>query len=384
MTIAEPPQTSLQPYVEDAADNDDDTVAIVDAPPHAPSPPRPAVAVPAQPVNVFDFLVNDETPNASKVALSEPKAQMCMVADAPPLFKSATASPEIPNDADSFQDFDADVDDDDYSYVEVPVPTREYEEYRTPAPKAITYKIPQETTSTDKKRKRQVEELDLTQARRPSQELDEEMYDADPSEHPVLHSGLTGGLNRLLASSKFPPSPEYSAGSGPDPSPLSPVKRKRISAIGNGVTIEKVRGRKGNTAGQLVKVRKVRRSSDESRPRKHHRSHKHRDHDEHDEHERPKRAMKAIEYHRTESPDANNGNQLIVYRNHAEMFMSFVNKGPESESGCSMNKALKRYHRERGNHGLGKQEAEKDLWKSLRLKRNDRGEIVLLLGSKMN
>ena len=301
-----------------------------------------------------------------------------MVAHAPPLFKSATASPNDTDHPDAYQDSD----DDNFSYDANPVvPTREHEEYRTPASKVVTYKLAKETRSTDKKRKRQVEELDLTQARRPSQELDEEMYDAEPSEAPVLHSGLTGGLNRLLSSSKFPPSPEYSAGSGPDPSPLSPVKRKRASVMGNGVIIEKVRGRSGNNAGQLVKVRKVRRSSDESRPRKHHRSHKHRDRD--DEHERPKRAtMKAIEYRRTESPDANHGNQLVVYRNHAEMFMSFVTKGPESESGCSMNKALKRYHRERRDHGVGKQEAEKELWKSLRLKRNERGEIVLLLGGK--
>ena len=366
--------------MEDVPEIEDGIITVIDAPLQAPSPPHPTAAVLAQPVNVFDFLVNDETPNASKVALSEPKEQMCMVAHAPPLFKSTSPSPTDADHPDAdHPDAFQDSDEDNFSYDANLVPTKEYEEYQTPAPKAITYKVSKETRSTDKKRKRQVEELDLTQARRPSQELDEEMYDADPSETPVLHSGLTGGLNRLLSSSKFPPSPEYSAGSGPDPCPLSPIKRKRASAMANGVTIEKVRGRSGNNTGQLVKVRKIRRSSDESRPRKHHRSHRHRDHDEH---ERSKRVMKAIEYRRTESPDANNSNQVVVYRNHAEMFMSFVTKGPESESGCSINKALKRYHRERGDHGLGKQEAEKELWKSLRLKRNERGEIVLLLGSK--
>jgi cell growth-regulating nucleolar protein len=72
-------------------------------------------------------------------------------------------------------------------------------------------------------------------------------------------------------------------------------------------------------------------------------------------------------------------NQMVLYQTRAELFMSFVNKGPESERGCSMNKTLKRYHRERAamGVGLGKGEEEKKLWRSLRLKRNDRGEIVL-------
>ena len=69
-----------------------------------------------------------------------------------------------------------------------------------------------------------------------------------------------------------------------------------------------------------------------------------------------------------------------MYRSQAELFLSFVTKGPESESGCSINKALKRYHRERGEHGADKTEAEKELWKSLRLRRNERGEVVLLMG----
>ena len=56
-----------------------------------------------------------------------------------------------------------------------------------------------------------------------------------------------------------------------------------------------------------------------------------------------------------------------------------MTKGPESESGCSVNKALKRYHRERGEKvGAEKQVEEKELWKSLRLRRNERGEVVVM------
>ncbi|KAK3100955.1 hypothetical protein LTR53_018693, partial [Teratosphaeriaceae sp. CCFEE 6253] len=68
---------------------------------------------------------------------------------------------------------------------------------------------------------------------------------------------------------------------------------------------------------------------------------------------------------------------IINYTSKAELFLSFVNKGPDSEKGCSMNKALKRYHRERDVRSDEKDDDNKDLWKALRLRRNDRGEIVV-------
>jgi cell growth-regulating nucleolar protein len=73
--------------------------------------------------------------------------------------------------------------------------------------------------------------------------------------------------------------------------------------------------------------------------------------------------------------------QMVVYKPRAELLLSYINKGPESERGLSMNKALKRYHRDRNAVGVGlsKGEEEKELWRSLRMKRNDRGEIVLFL-----
>jgi len=78
----------------------------------------------------------------------------------------------------------------------------------------------------------------------------------------------------------------------------------------------------------------------------------------------------------------NNNDKALILHNpnmatmvsHAEMFMSFVTKGPESERGCSINKALKRYRREKGGGA-----EEKDLFKVLRMKRNERGEIVLFI-----
>ena len=384
--INEPPPVARQPYVEDVPEMEDGALAVVAAPPQAPSPPPSAPPLQAsQPLNVFDFLV-DETPNASRLSLPGSEEQMQMVAHAPPLFKSATPSPQE-KESEHFEERG-------YAYGEDSVKAKTRSSYRTPAPKAPTYKAPRDTQSTDKKRKRQVEDLDLTQARRPSQELDEEMDidDGDDAGPPLLHSGLTGGLNKLLSSSKFPPSPDYSGSSGADIITVSPGKRPKAAASTAGsVKVDKMRGRNANR-GQLVRVRKVRRTSDESRPRKHHRAHRSsREHDEPPA--RPRRAVKAIEYHRSLSPDGSTGaaaglppppQQLVVYRSRAEMFLSFVNKGPDSETGCSINKALKRYHRERGEHGADKTEEEKQLWKSLRLKRNEHGEVVLLLGDRVS
>ena len=301
---------------------------------------------------------------------------MQMVEHAPPVFETSRQSTseledddeEEEDEEDELHEYDQAFEENGYSYGVDPI------QVQTPAPRYFPsgsreslYELDgSERKSTDKKRKRnQIEELDLTAARHLSQEADEIMADAPP----VLHSGLTGGLNRLLSKSKFPPSPDYS-GNDNEPNALSPVKRtKKIS-------LPKERGRKALSA--LVKVRKVsstRRASDESRPRKHHRSH----HNEDTNSEHPKRKLKAIEYHPETSADPDQ--QLVLFRSRAELFMSFVTKGPESDHGCSINKALKRYHRERGERGLGlgKAEEEKALWKSLRLRRNERGEVVLLL-----
>jgi len=321
---------------------------------------------------------------------------MQMVEHAQPIFEISRRSSYSSRD-ERDMDYDDSYDAKGYSYGEVPVPIIHPTAYETPAPKPRQNGLnrdsyheveiePRSQKSTDKKRKRQIEDLDLTQARRPSQELDEVMLDADAGP-PVLHSGLTGGLNRLLSKSKFPPSPDYSGSDGTEPSPVSPVKRPKQQ-----ITVEK----RGRTSSALVRVRKIRRPSDESRPRKHHRSHKHDRHSDETHHshahahvrthsERPKRALKTIEYpghshSNNTSQEDERQQQLVLYRTRAELFMSFVTKGPESDKGCSVHKALKRYHRERGETGLGlgKVEEEKELWREVRLRRNERGEVVVI------
>lgn len=308
-------------------------------------------------------------------------------------------------DSGTDHEYDSAFERDGYAYGHKPVPSNaslKQIEYKTPGPKNASYASQgslyeldgAERKSTDKKRKRHnVDDLDLTAARPPSrQELDSVMLDAPA---PVLHSGLTGGLNRLLSkSTKLPPSPEYSNSSQQDNrSPPTVVKRtKRVITTVDG---EKVRK---NSSGALVRVRKIptsRRPSDESnRPRKQPRSSKEDADYQRDIHPN-KRTPKAIEYHHR-PPSSTRGDRqqqqqnpqsMILYHHssRAKLFLSFINKGPESEGGCSINKALKRYHRERGtgergsgSGGLGKQEEEKELWKSLRVKRNERGEVVIL------
>ncbi|CAD6587313.1 MAG: hypothetical protein ASARMPRED_003059 [Alectoria sarmentosa] len=365
--ISEP--TSHAPrkaYIEDAPDEDTgNAISIVNAPPAAPTPPSAIPPAQNQPVNVFDFLVS----NASKTSLHGTKESAQILEQSPSI------------SANGHQDAGLGIYDETYekhgfTYGIDPVPVakeRPRVEYFTPAPKSINAQNPitdsynledSERRATDKKRKRvHAEELEFTAPRRLTRESDRMMADAPPA---ILHSGLTGGLGRLLTKSKFSPRSELSNG-GRDPP--SPVKRTIKPAVK-----EKDRGRKAESV--LVKVRK-RRSSDESRPRKQRRSHHDSDrHSQHSHHDRPKR--KAIEYHTQHSAD-DSQQQLVLFKTRAELFTSFVTKGPDSEQGYSLHKALKRYHRERGDEGLGLEKAdeEKELFRALRLRKNDRGEIVV-------
>ncbi|KAL8995875.1 MAG: hypothetical protein Q9169_004483 [Polycauliona sp. 2 TL-2023] len=408
-----PTTSSLVPrkaYVEDALDGDtENAITIVDAPPEAPTPPPAVSAKNTQPVNVFDFLVNENTPNASKISLGGSHAQMEMKPHARPLFN---ANPLSSSDSGTDHEYDLAYERHGYAYGTDPIPatsTLKRIEYQTPASKSQSHTSVSrdshiyeldgaERISTDKKRKRTpVEELDLTAARPSSRHQSADLMMVDAPTPLLTHSGLTGGLNRLLSTKstsndKRPRSPEYSTTNDihqQNPSPPSPVTRKkRVITTLDGDKVRKTE------SGALVRVRKgtgSRRASDEStRPRKQHRLLTENGEDRHrregstttsSSHPAKRNGVKTIGYHPTSTSSTNGqtaANQMIVYRTRAELFLSFVNKGPESETGCSMNKALKRYHRERGERGLGKQEEEKALWKSLRVRRNERGEAVIL------
>lgn len=332
--------------------------------------------------------------------------------------------------------------------------------------------------SLEKKRKRgHVEDLDVSAANsaasseRYELEGDTMMADAPENTPALAHSGLTGGLNRLLSSSEFPPSPDYSdeketalirhnhpAGTA---NPMSPMKRTRhnredanrssrdkqrennglglsikgragrvLSMISAGGTSNSLVGLSGtnNDEKALVKTRRRTSSSEDGqthregersrdrRPRKHHKVHgkhttasmphsnrhpsesrssnrsKRRVSGPIERNESRPRSLKAIEYRKIDDndesgsdSDRNRGgdSQMVVFgseerqKKRAENFLNYIQKGPESERGCSMNKALKRWKRDVSGRREEKEEEEKELWKSLRLKKNDRGEIVV-------
>lgn len=355
-----PPQAMAQPaYVEDVPDefgawrdyeqrSDDDGHSPIDPLPEAPTPPAAAEAN----VNVFDFLVANPTPSASNLSL--PATNPVQLSDETQLVR-------FDYDAHALDHFD--MDDGMIQYDSGPVPTH----FQTPAPKGERKKVKdgERDVKKDKKRKR----LHI--------ETDQIMTDAPP----VLHSGLTGGLNRLMSRpSVFPPSPDYSGGDVAE-TPASPLKkskskhhRSKGTEIGNTLMAMITAGSKPKPT--KVKSKSKKRSSSSTSATTKKKSQKRL--------EAPKE-QKLLEYRPT-SKDSKEGDapshngQLVVYKPAAEHFLSFVNKGPESERGCSVNKALKRFHRERNDTAgttLDKLMEEKELWRSLRMKKNDRGEIVL-------
>lgn len=354
-------------YVEDAPDEDEHNSHVSIVEPSMPLAPSPPPAVPGfnasqDPVNVFDFLVGGETPNGSRLELTAPEP-VPMIEDVPEEnHDRGLVRVRFDQAGESLTDL--------VEYGSGPVYT---EHYQTPAPKSERERERRKEKKdrehsregkTDKKRKRlHVETHDLVGRG------DQIMTDAPP----VLHSGLTGGLKGLLSRpSVFPPSPDYSGGDF-DASPGSPLKKTKHSKRGR----ERGRGRvdtiSNNIMSLITSTPSREHSEDRPRRKKHHR---HRE-----ESERPSRKM--IEYIPMDgqviAEDGDSRNQVVVYQPRAELLLSFVNKGPESDRGVSMNKALKRYHRERHANGvdLSRAEEEKELWRSLRMKRNERGEIVL-------
>ncbi|PQE12597.1 LYAR-type C2HC zinc finger protein [Rutstroemia sp. NJR-2017a BBW] len=375
-------------YVEDIPDEYDQN-----AMPEAPSPPSAAPAFGSQAqapeaVNVFDFLV-PETPNASRVELpaadevmddSEPERQleqenenqhepMNLGDDAD--ISGAENQPSTDLVRVRFEDKNQSLTGL-VEYGNEPVASGE-NAFQTPTPKAIEWKPQKEhkkdkkdhaEKKKDKKRKRlHVDTHDLS-----SREGDEVMTDAPP----VLHSGLTGGLNKLLSRpSIFPPSPDYS-GDAAEHSPGSPLKKTKHAKRSSRPRHRESLG--SNFMSLISTKQSSRENSQDRRKKRKHRAHK--------STERTTRKMLEYKPMANGTDDSSPGeNQMIVYKPRAELLMSFVNKGPNSERGVSMNKALKRYHRERTSVGLalGKGDEEKELWRSLRMKKNDRGEIVLFM-----
>jgi cell growth-regulating nucleolar protein len=262
------------------------------------------------------------------------------------------------------------------------------------------------TTKKSGKRKRsQPEDLDLSRIRAyTAPGGDVAMTDVTT---PSLHSGLTVGLSRMMMARSaaggfpFPPSPDDSIEDleGEERErlePRSPLKRtKHSGSKERGRSREKGR-EKNHGEREHRRVKKSRRESDQSK--KHGRWERRRPRGRSMSPPKEKepmsllgKALKAIEYHPASSngarvardePRPHDGNAMILHpstaTSRAETFMSFVAGSSlveNSERGCSVHKALRRWHREKGN--TSKTQEEKELWRDLRLRVNDRGEIVL-------
>ncbi|KAL7909294.1 hypothetical protein GGI35DRAFT_376634 [Trichoderma velutinum] len=336
---------ALQPFVEDASEDKEyeswhEYEDRSRPPPEAPTPPS---AADDDHVNVFDFLDNSQTPTASNVSHARDR-KAPDASDSTSLVRYETKSGELLEPALMDRDGEPLV-----QYGTGPVPTASL---ATPQPKTERRKSKDGDAKKDKKRKRL--HVDVTG--------DQIMADAPP----VLHSGLTGGLKNMMRPT-FPPSPDYSGDNIADLSPTSPLKKTKHSRHHKSHHHHQTSNSLfGMISGPPPKTK----SSKHKSSSKKHSSHKH-----------EKKEPKLIEF-RPGSKDGNKENldgQMIVFKPRADVFLSFVNKGPESERGCSMNKALKRFHRERQAAGSSspKGKEEKELWRSLRLRRNDRGEIVL-------
>ena len=428
-------------YVEDAPDVD------TGAPPPVPSPPPAAAAQNTEAVNVFDFLVEGDTPEAPRTSARGPNEQMSLNKYAPKVLTESNGDRPSRSDRrkSKEQPDDRHYEERGYSYGEEPIEPGSYTaangsllslEYMTPAAKATRAQLEEmrrpghsrtdSGNTSEKKRKRA--ETDL--------EADAMMIDVPTSniENPGLaHSGLTGGLNRMMSNdegyfgsqprqSEREPSRSTRRSKAADPP--SPLKRSRHSKddAGLGISIKGRAGKvmsmvgeafapgalksaqNGNRKGDLALVRTRRDSSsqegsqprnnrDNGNQRKKHKVHSHPHGSRSARHEKSNRRdhgtaesprsgqQRAIEYHRDSHSDSDSehqhGHSQMVVFGRVESFLSVVTKGPDSTQGYSFNKALKRWHRDREIPARSKADEEKELWRSLRLKRNERGEVVV-------
>ncbi|PWY69508.1 hypothetical protein BO70DRAFT_365764 [Aspergillus heteromorphus CBS 117.55] len=432
------PHGHRAPYVEDANDTDN--------PPPAPSPPLAGAGktsgAPAadgnKPVNVFDYMVAENTPNASKVSLGGSKEQMKMVANARSVFEPSDSLARVDTDADEeSKAYDVAYEENGFSYGTGPIKesgkvANASVEFMTPAPKKKkdrSREAKASATTSEKKRKRRTEDHDMEDADTPMMEAPSSVVN-HPGTPMLNHSGLTGGLNRMLRSPSVDDEGREDHPRRRYQDPSSPIKRTRrdekegngdaglgismksraerlVSSMfgGSSVSGSSVNSREPSAKagrhedGRSKKLPKVRTasngqstSSDASKSKR--KSSSQTDGD------RPSRRLKQVEY--SESRQGDDGREVVVYqqstvpdglqREMAAHFMSLVTKGPDSTRGFSMNKVLKRFHRDftdeyDGDRGRDQGDSradrerriddEKELWRTLRVKQNERGEVVL-------
>ncbi|KAL5614721.1 hypothetical protein BROUX41_004816 [Berkeleyomyces rouxiae] len=323
--------------------------------PVAPVPRSVSVTEEKKEVNVFDYFVGQATPTASTVSRDNELVRFRNVDDddndtvlpepADIVLPDATeAGPRLP-----------------------PVPEAPVMSYETPAPKPHKSSKHREPGSkTDKKRKRpHVDSIDTSIANTPG-----------------LHTGLSVNMKHLMRSN-LPPSPELSGGDTSGNSPSSPLKKSKqhpgIFDTLMGTIKPKHKSKEASESPKSSKTHspktKTKSKSKAKEPTKKTTSHRH----------HQKTAAKLLEYNKEhdKKSDKNvaNEGQIVLFNNSCARTFLGILEQTDNDHGYSMNKALKRYHREISKDKGKPQKAleDKELFKSLRLRRNDRGEIVLFV-----
>ncbi|EXJ65407.1 hypothetical protein A1O7_01748 [Cladophialophora yegresii CBS 114405] len=448
-----------QAYVEDVAD--------AETPPHVPTPP-PAVPDSSNRDSVFDYMVDDgDQAGTPQISFAKDKGEMSMKHSAPSIFTNSRPSSRNGEEHRHSKEYE----ENGFTWGTEPVLPRGMLdmngsslslEFMTPAAKDAKSRLskkerPQSHSRTnsgsEKKRKRptddQVHEL----------EGDTLMPDTVRVDTPaVIHSGLTGGLSRMMSQDEA-----YPFRRSPDPEdrrdavivkarstrrgqkledPTSPLKRTRHTKDDpNGLGIS-IKGRAvkalsmvggallaGQGASEMSNSRTRRRASSsdhghsltriqngEKRERKKHKVHRHNGtssanirHEHRSRHrysdesrspsqgEGTSRKLKAIEYrkHDESASDSDsegvraarktkgtNGDMVVfgAEEKAKRACRSFLANAPglDSDKGYSIHKMLKRWHKHNDvRNSSSKIDEEQDLWRALRIKRNEKGEYVV-------
>ena len=423
-------------YVEDAPD--------IDIPPHVPTPPS---AVPSKPTDsVFDYMV--EEPDTPRVAYGKEKGEMSMKNNAPALFTDSRASSRNGYRNKEEQLHSQEYEDNGFSYGTEPVNPRPYNE-ANPSLASLDFMTPSARTTKmilDKDgRPTLAHSRTNSGSEKKRKRGDEQMHDVSMTDAPdqgvrtavntpaVTHSGLTGGLSRMITDD----SPDDNAErrrrdrergdrrTGTQGDPTSPLKRSRQSKDDKGLGIS-IKGRAVRALSMvlpgapaesaMVKSRRRTSSSEDPGPdyprgqesgkreSKKHKVSRHngtssanirheprtRRRGSEESPEAQRRKIKAIEYHKNEdSSDSDDGRkrngtaQMVVFgaeeksKRRCETFIANI-PGAEYDKGYSIHKVLKRWHKQCDVRSSShKNKVEEELWRALRLRKNDRGEIVV-------
>ena len=426
-------------YVEDAPD--------IDIPPHVPTPPS---AVPSKPTDsVFDYMVDEpDTPRVAYGNGKNEREEMSIKNNAPALFTDSRASSRNGYRNKEEQLHSQDYEDNGFSYGTEPVNPRPYHDanpsfasldFMTPSARTTKMSLDKNgrptpghsrtNSGSEKKRKRGDEQMhDISMTDAPDQ-----IVRTAVNTPAVTHSGLTGGLSRMITDE----SPDDNAErrrrerergdrrTGKQGDPTSPLKRSRQSKDDNGLGIS-IKGRAvkalsmvlpgAQAESAMVKSRRRASSSEDPGPdyprgrengkreSKKHKVSRHngtssanikhesrsRRRGSNESPEAQKRKLKAIEYHKNDdSSDSDNVRkrngtaQMVVFgaeeksKQRCETFIANI-PGTEYDKGYSIHKALKKWHKQCDVRSSShKSQVEEELWRALRLRKNDKGEIVV-------